>query len=188
MPEMDYDKLYLLQKDDSSLFSGEAVFSREEIASSGVGVGTGSLRLTYFTAGKTETISQVRLHTGSTAAGATPTICRIAVYLVDDATQNLTLVASTANDTTLFSVATNEYVKAFSAPFTKYKGNRYAIGVLVVTAFTLPNFCGQNSIPAAETSKAPRITGYSAQADIVASITDASLTAGASRIYFALLP
>ena len=188
MAEMNYDLLYLLQKDDSSLFSGEAVYSREQIVSSGVNVASGSLRMTYFTCGKTESISQVRLHTGSTAAGATPTICRIAVYLVDDATQNLTLVASTANDTTLFAAATTEYVKAFSAPFTKYKGNRYAIGVLVVTAAAVPNFCGQNSIPAAETGKPPRITAYSAQADIVGSITDASLTTGASRIYFALVP
>jgi hypothetical protein len=188
MPTMDYDRLALLQADDSSLFTGEAVYSREQIASSGVGVGSGSLRMTYFTCGKTETITQVRLHTGSTAAGATPTICRIAVYQVDETTGDLSLVASTANDTALFAAASTEYTKAFSAPFTKYKGTRYAIGVLVVTAFALPNFCGQNSIPSAETSKAPRITGYSAQSDIVASITDASLTAGASRIYFALLP
>lgn len=188
MPEMDYDKATRLQYDDSSLSVGESVYSRKNISSTGLSTASGSLRMAFFTAGRTETISQIRVISGGTAAGATPTLIRIGVYQVDDATQNLTLVASTPNDTALLAATNTVYTKSLSVPFVKYKGTRYAVGLVIVTAAATPTLVGNNGAPASEAFVAPHMAAYSAQTDLPATITDASLTSGASIIYFALLP
>jgi len=188
MPTMDYDKATRLQYDDSTLSVGESVYSRKAIQSTGLSTSSGSLRMTFFTAGKTETVTQVRMISGGTAAAATPTLVRVGIYQVDDATGDLTLVASTPNDTTLLAATNTVYTKALSAPFTKYKGTRYAVGLLVVTAVATPTMVGNNGAPASEVFQAPHMAAYSAQTDLPATITDASLTSGASIIYFVLLP
>lgn len=188
MATMDYDRASKYVFDDTLLSVGESNYSRKIISSSGVSLGSGSLRLSFFVAGRTEQVSQIKVRTGSTGAAATPTIVRLAVFQVDDATGDLTLVASTPNDLTLLVATDTAYTKALSAPFTKYKGTRYAVGVLVVTAFATPTVVGTNSVPASEAFMAPHMCAYSAQADIPSTITDASLTSGASNIYFVLLP
>jgi hypothetical protein len=185
MAEMDYS----LNRSNDVLDVGEAIYNRKDITSSAVTVASGSLRLAYFTAQRpNEFITQIRLYSGSTAAGATPTLVRIGVYEVNEVTGDLTLVASTANDTTLFAATNTSYTKALSASWLKEKGKRYAIGVLVVTAAAVPTFTGQNAIPAGEAAMSPRITAYTAQTDLPNTITAGSLTNGASRIYYVCLP
>lgn len=179
---------YSVDRTNDVLDVGEANYNRKDITSSGVSIASGSLRLSYFTANKQEMISQIRIITGGTAAAATPTLCRIGVYEVDEVTGNLTLIASTANDVNLFNATQTAFVKAFSQPFLKQRFVRYAVGVLVVSGVAVPTFNGQNAVPAAEAAMSPRITGYSAQTDLPSTVTAGEITNGASRIYFVLLP
>lgn len=182
----DYANLPKVAVGPNDLLVGESTIPRNAIASSSVTSGGSSLRLTYFTASKTENVSSVRVITGGTAAAATPTLCRIGIYAVGD-NGDLTLIASTPNDTTLFAAASTVYTKALSAPFVKYKGLRYAVGILVVSGVATPSFQGNNSVPASEAAIAPRMVGYSAQTDLPATITEASLSAGTNQFYVALI-
>lgn len=185
MATMDYS---LLGRADNTLDVGEAVYQRVDITSSAATLASGSLRLSYFTAKVQEMISQVRFYSGTTAAGATPTLVRVGIYQVDESTGDLTLVGSTPNDTTLLAATQTQYVKALSAPFLKERGRRYAVGILVVTAAAMPTLAGQTTTPASECAISPRTVAYTAQTDLPASISAGSLTNGSSRIYFVLLP
>lgn len=171
------------------LLVGEGTMSRNDISSAGIVTATQSLRLSFFTAKKSEMVSQVRMICGSTAAAATPTLIRIGVYQVDDITGDLTLIASTPNDTSLFAATSTAYTKALSAPFYKVKGTRYAVGILIVTAVATPTLLGISVITPSEAAVAPRMNGYSSpQNDLPATLTDASLAQGATNPYAVLLP
>jgi hypothetical protein len=93
-------------------------------------------------ADKTETISNITVYTGSTAAGATPTECAMGIFTIDPTTQNATLISSTVNDTTMFGSANTAYPKALQTSFTKVAGTYYWLAILVVSAATMPNFLG----------------------------------------------
>ncbi|HYH49649.1 MAG TPA: glycosyl hydrolase family 28-related protein [Acidimicrobiia bacterium] len=171
-----------------NLTSGEETYSRRWATQTTVSTGAGTLRLTYFTARKTETINSVRVYSGGTAAGATPTLARIGVYSVA-ANGDLTLVASTANDTTLFAGANTAYTKALSAPWSKVAGRRYAIGPLVVTGATAPTVVGYSAGNAAEAGIAPRVSGaVTGQTDLPASVAVGSVVSSGSTPYFAMVP
>lgn len=141
---------------------------------------TGTLALSYFTADKTETITTLTAYTGTTAAAATPTICRMGIYSVA-ANGNLTLVASTPNDTTLFAAASTSYPKALSVSLSKTAGQRYATGILVVSGTTMPSFHGiqlladtpMNSILMLAPAISGRATG---QTDLPGSLTAAGVS------------
>lgn len=173
----------------TALAAGECTIDRRHLYSVAVGVGASqSLRLTYFTAEVTETVTQVRIRTGGTAAGATPTLCRVGIYSVADS-GDLTLVGAIANDTTLFATGGTPYTRSLTATFTKYAGQRYAVGVLVVTAAALPTFLGQNALPSVEATVAPREGGsVSGQADLPSTVAVGSLSDNGSLIYTVVLP
>ena len=171
--------------DPDDLTTGESTLPRRIVFSSAVTGGNSVLRLTYFTAKKTETITQVRTITGTTA-GVTPTLCRIGIYSVAG-NGNLTLEASTANDTALWVAANTAYTKSLSASFTKTKGQRYAVALLVVGAATAPTFYG-NALSGSEMAFGPRLSGFSNQTDLVSSLTEASISASGSNHYVVLLP
>jgi hypothetical protein len=172
----------------NDLLVGEATMTRREITSSAAVSGTQSLRLTYFTAKKTELISQVNLTTGGTAAAATPTLCRIGIYSVAD-NGDLTLVASTVNDTTLFATATTLYTKALQVPFTKVRGQRYAVGVLIVSGVATPTFHGYAFTLGASVIIEPKLSAIvNTQADLPSSVANGSLAASSQAIYTTLLP
>ena len=167
--------------------TGEATMPRYGVSTSGTSLSaSGSLCLTYFTARRTETVTQVWTHTGNTAAAATPTLCRIGVYTVDG-TGAGTLVASTANDTTLFAAAFGAYTRSFSASFSKTAGQLYAVGILVVTAAAIPTFYS-SQMASAMAGIAPRLAGrVASQADLPASFTGASVLSH-NPIYSELRP
>ena len=189
MPTFDYSNLPKLGRgEDSALSVGESSFSRMDITSSAATATSGNMRLSFFTALKNETITSVRAVTGTTAAAATPTLCRFGVYQVDEATGDLTLIASTPNDTTLFSSTTTAYTKDLSEPFVKYKGIRYAVAVLVVSAVATPTFQGNNSVPSVESFVSPIMCATrSGQADLPATVAAADLNSVSSNLYFALV-
>lgn len=167
------------QSGQDMLVTGEMAPARELVTSGVAGGTTGTFSLLYFTARKTETINTVTVWTGSTGAAATPTLIRFGIYSIA-ADGGGTLVAATVNDTTLLAAANTEYSKALAAPFSKVAGRRYAIGTLVVSATTMPNFQGQNAsgttASTAFLSLPPRQSGrLTGQADLPSTFTDASL-------------
>lgn len=169
---------------------GEETIARDLASSSTIAVASGELRLTYFTARKTEPSTQVRVPTGGTAAAATPTLCRIGLYTVA-ANGNGTLVAAIANDTALFAATFTAYTRTWASPVAKVAGRRYAVGILVVTAAATPTFAGVNAAGsvASEATVVPRLSGtLTGQTDLPASFTDAGLSTGARRYYAAILP
>jgi hypothetical protein len=142
-----------------------------------VATGSGTIRLAYFTAPWNYVTGTVRICAGGTAA-ATVTLSRIGLYLVDDATAALTLVASTTNDPTLFATANTMFTKAWTVPYTFIGGRRYAVGTITV-ATTAPTLQGRQpgGAFAAEFALAPRLaSALSGQSDLVTPIAAASLT------------
>lgn len=167
---------------------GQETLPRHIVAGTNVATPpSGRILLAYFTARKTETIAQLSATT-VTAAGITPTLCKMGCYSVA-ANGDLTLVGATANDITLFAAASTSYARATTASFGVTLGQRYAFGVVVVSAAAMPNFNGINQINSTEAARAPRLAAaLSGQADLPASITDASLSALNGMIYGVLLP
>lgn len=177
-----------IREDTDVLTLGESTMHRRQVSSTSVVTGTGSLRLAYFTAKKTEMVTQLRIITGGTAAAATPTLCRVGWYSVA-ANGNLTLVGAIANDTTLFANTITAYTRSLVAPFLKVAGQRYAVGPLVVTGAAAPTMLGHNALTTAEAGMAPKLGGLVAgQADLPASVVAASVSDGAHMPYVVLLP
>lgn len=175
----------------AQLTTGEAVFDRSLATTLGVSTVTQRMLLTYFVARKTETTTQVRVYSGSTAAAATPTLCRVGLYSVDSY-GNLALVAATANDTALFASTNTAYTRSWSTPIQKTAGSTYAVGILQVSGGATATFLGANhggSVIAAEAFLAPTFcANLSSQSDLPASVAVASLGSYTARAYSALLP
>ena len=173
--------------DPNALTVGESTISRSAMSSLALVMGAaGSLTLTYFTATKSETITQVRFITGTVGAAAA-TLTRIGFYSI--ATNgNGTLVASTANDTTMLVAAFTRYTRSLSASYAKVAGQRYALGVLVVGATTMPTLPGVSS-DSIENNTAPavsnRITGLS---DLPSTFLSATPGTAGTRFYAVVLP
>jgi hypothetical protein len=169
------------------LTTGQETFDRIGIVSNTIAMTSGVVKLTYFTARKTETVTTLRTYAGAVAAGATPTICRMGLYSIDGS-GNLTLIASTPNDTSLWSAINTQYAKALSASVGVVAGTRYAFGSICVTAATVPQVAG--GLPNLMMSDvAPRISAQlTGQTDLPSSITSASLNRLAQRVYGELIP
>lgn len=176
--------------DPNALTVGESSIPRQLATSSVITMTSQLLRLSYFTAQKTETITTLRVTTGGTGAGATPTLVRLGVYSVDPSTGDLTLIASTANDTTLLATPAGSNSKALSASWAKVAGLRYAVGLLVVTGATAPTIAANASaLASTEIASAPKLAcAVASQADLPASLASASQTASSSAPYVAMIP
>lgn len=174
------------------LTSGESTFPRLGLNTTTNLLTSQALTLCYFTARKTETITQIRVPTGSGAA-ATVTSAFLAVYSEDPTTSNLTQAASAANDTALFAASGTEYTKTFTASFTKTAGTRYAVAVLV-NATTTPSFLGihpnNTAVVGTVMGRSPRVAGQvTGQTSLPATVTAGSITSPAPRVFYAeLLP
>lgn len=136
------------------LTSGEETMLRD-LAVATNSPGSGTMRLTYFRARKTETITQAVVSVGA-VAGAGLTLARLGVYAVA-ANGDLTLVASTPNDATMFGSTNVLVTKAFSASWRKVAGRVYAFGVLCVGT-TAPTLYGSQPT-SLMVGYAPRIAG-----------------------------
>jgi len=148
--------------------NGEEVLPRLNVTGAQAPASSGTLQLTYFTARKTETINNVRMLTDGTAATGT-TLARMGVYSVAG-NGNLTLVAATASDATLFSGTYSPNLRALTTPFSKVKGTRYAVGVLLVGT-GMPTITA-TTCAGADAGLAPRLCGLvPGQADLPANIT-----------------
>ncbi len=154
-----------------------------------LGAASGNLRLAYFTAPRAEVWTQVGWVGGTVAAAATPSLVRWGLYTVAS-NGDLTLVASTPNDTALFAVASAVGAKSFSVAYAAVAGQRYAIGVLVVSGVAIPSIQGVSLNQATvQASLSPRITGViPAQADLPLSALAGTVNASNAAFGAQILP
>jgi hypothetical protein len=89
----------------------------------------------------TDSIGAADWTTTATAATATPTVCQLAIFS-EDGSGNLTQIAIITNDTTLWAGGSVGYTRSWVTPWSKVAGVRYALGLLVVSAVTLPTLYG----------------------------------------------
>lgn len=120
---------------------GEIVPWRHRLVSNTIGSLAGVVHLQYFQASRTETITTLTTFTGTTAAAATPTLCRMGTYTVAD-NGDLNLAAATANKPALWSTANATCPDTLITPWNKTAGLWYATALLCVTAAAAPNFHG----------------------------------------------
>jgi hypothetical protein len=172
------------------LSNGEETIGRKSVAGS-CSMASGTMRLAYFTARKSETINNIYCATSGTAAGATPTLCQMALYSVAS-NGNLTLVANCASDTTLFAAATTVYSRALTSSYAKVAGQRYAFGILVVTSAAAPTIVGNNSsAPPAlfGSSGSPRVSGnVTGLSSLPSTITSGTVADTANILYGVVTP
>lgn len=113
----------------------------------------GTVFFTCFTPSASLTVSQLSVATGSGAAMSGATLVRLGLYVFNDSTATATLVAQTANDTSIFASSNTLYTRSFSATggypatYALQAGQRYAIGIIVVTYNTGngPTVAGANT-------------------------------------------
>ncbi len=170
------------------LTSGEATFDRRFMDATTAAT-SGDVTLSYFVASKSETITQLAMYSAGTASSGA-SLVRYGVYTV--ATNgDLALVASTANDVTIFSAANARYLKSLSGSWAKTAGTRYAVGYIVVAGTTVPTVYGSTAGPTIlDTAWAvePRISGTrTGQSDLPASVTAANVTANRRGPYVEML-
>lgn len=169
------------------LTTGEGTLARRAVTDTVATLFTGTIWLTYFTARKTEAVTQVRTCSGSTAASEA-TLCRIGVYEVDNLGK-LTLIASTANDTSLWSATSTTYASPFTSSFLKRRGITYAVGALVVEAGTAPDLLGQAQMLQDEASQPPRLCGaINDQTDLPTEVAPEAVGFSMIQVYAALVP
>jgi hypothetical protein len=171
---------------------GEASISRKA-AIANLSYGTsGTMLLTYRKATKTETITKLSMSCG-TAAGATPTLVKMGVYSVDNTTGDLTLVASTASDTSVFSAANTSYEVTLASPWSKTAGTTYAYALLITTANTLPTVAGHSHTSSTAINSilalSPRISGaVAAQTDLPSSVLSADVATSNRALWTHAIP
>lgn len=143
----------------------------------------GSVNLSYFTADRNMTVSSITMRTGGTAAAATPTLIRMGIYS-EALTQDLTLIASTPNDTTLFATASTMYTKALSATVDLTIGSRYAAAMLIITGATAPTIAAGQTV---EPGILPRLmASVPTQTDLPSTVAPASLSTSGGFLYYRL--
>lgn len=175
---------------------GELNMPRTMIATNAVTATSGSILLTPFIASRSEPITKMRVRVGATIAGTVTTI-KLGVYEIDQ-NSNLTLVAVTANTTTMCATANaTGTLTSLTATWQKKYGHLYATGFIFVgtTAPTLWGGAGQvftstttvTPFDLAPLTGALRRTG---QTDLVAAITKANLAilTATQSLYVEMLP
>ncbi len=177
-----------LPSGENELETGESTIPRGQ-ATGSVTQTSELLRLAFFTAKKTQAIKHLRLSCAATEAGATPTLVQIGVYSVSESGE-LTLIASTANNTALLATKNTLYTQELTGTWNKVAGQRYAIGLLVVTTKTAPTIPGiVSTLSSTELGTAPRLCCAQASVtELPNTIAAGSLTNSTSIPYFVATP
>jgi hypothetical protein len=117
---------------------------------------SGTVYFTFFSPLWTTTISSVTAISAGTASTGT-SLVRFGLYSLSGGTA--TLVASTANDTTVFSSTNTASTRNLDTSYQLVAGNRYALAVLVVGSTPGTVYTAFNNPPAALSALEPRLTG-----------------------------
>lgn len=157
--------------DSESLTTGESTRDRTAPTSSSQPT-SGTVYLSYFTARKSATVTTAAVFVEGTA-GSGLTAAQLGLYSVDGS-GNLTLVASSASDTTGWSSTFTKVTKTLQASYATVRGQRYAFAV-VIAGTTTPALVS-NSGSATVNAQPPRMTGVlTGQSALPASITSGSV-------------
>jgi len=133
---------------------------------------SGNVHWTYFTPASSFTASQISIT--NIVQAYSPTLIRLGLYTADSA-GGVTLVARTANDTTVFSTTSTYWTRSFAtaggypATYAVTAGSRYALAFCITASSmpTIPAFSG-HSLYLWQT---PRITAYiTGQSDLPSSV------------------
>lgn len=176
----------------SEMEDGDMETMSRELVSSNVSLTTQTLRMAYFRARRNKRVTAARTIC-TTGAVATPTVCGVMLFSINESTGDATCIAVTANTTTLWATTGTSYTPAFSAPVDIVRGGLYAVGVLSVTAQTAGAICAAatTSLTASEISKKPKLAGsvaaQSALPALGAVIATASIAPSGGRFYAALV-
>ncbi len=190
-----YDKSVAVETQFNAnyLTTGQESFHRDNIGNtSAVAPASGHMRLAYFTGRKTETITQVRMWSGATAAGLTPTLCRIGLYSIA-ANGDGTLVAAVDNDITLFATINTSYTRSWASSYGMVIGTRYAVGALVISVAAMPTYYGSalgaGAANGAEAALSVKLASVqSGLSDLPSSFTNAQAVGSGQRPYVVVLP
>lgn len=130
---------------------------------------SGTVYWTFFTPLFTDTVSSVSVASAGTATvGAT--LIKSGIYSFNETTA--TLLASTANDTTIFGTRNTVYTRALDTNVTLEAGVRYGFAVMVVATSPGTGFLAFGYPPAALNALPPIMRGYlDGQSDLPASAT-----------------
>lgn len=182
------DRALLDQIAGGKLASGETVFPRED-PTAALTQSSQTMRFTFFTAQKTEPITQIRMWVGNTAASG-GTLARIGIYTVD-AVGDITLLVATTNHASLWNSANVAHTEALASTWNKIAGTRYAVGDLFVGT-TAPNWVGKtwaSGVNAALLSELPRVAAaLTGQSDLPTGATQAGLADSGYQIQHKLVP
>jgi hypothetical protein len=167
-----------------SLDDGQMVIPRL-IANGSVSMTSGTVVLTSFVGDKSEPITKISASTWSTAAGATPTLCKMGVYSIA-ANGDATLVASCANDTTLFNGTFGWFQRNLTSTWNKVEGQRYAAATLVVSGATMPTMHGISNLQGTDIAFLPFLSmSRTGQTDLPASILFSAMVSYGGAIQYA---
>lgn len=139
---------------------------------------SGDVAFTYFTPPETVTVSQFSMASaGVQSAGLTQG--RMGLYTVSGT--DLTLVARSASDTSLFNATFTIYTRQFDttggypASYTLNAGERYVFAIILVGS-TMPNIYTNGNTAGSVTALSPRLASrLASQTDLPASVAGASL-------------
>jgi hypothetical protein len=142
--------------------------------------------MTFFTPFASATVTQMTA--GNSVAGTAITLARFGLYTVD-ASGAATLVARTANDTTIFASTATTYTRSFStaggypASYLLSAGSRYAAAFILVMTSGSPTIIASNTQFAA-VSLSPRVGGrVDSQSDLPTSVASGGYSATAQTTY-----
>ena len=142
--------------------SANAVDTAPRMNSQNATMASGQCYFTFFTPSTNLTVSNITVATAGTAATSL-TYAALGLYTFDGTTA--TLVARTASDTSLYGSTFTNYTRSFDttggfpASYTLVAGQRYGLGLLVVTAGTAPAiYLSSGFIPNNLSTLDPRMT------------------------------
>lgn len=163
--------------------NAEAVMPRYAVNANVVSADSGVVLLSYFTARSATPRANVRVFSGTVAAAATPTLVRMGIYGVA-ADGALTLLHSTANDTTVFAAPLTAYTRALTTTWTPVPGARYAFATLVVSSVATPTLYGAINSIAYFTAAEPHLSRtVPGQTNLPAAIGAGSTSPGGQSHY-----
>ena len=149
---------------------------------------SGVVYFSYFRVPAAFTAANIKMYSGSTAAGATPTLVKFGLYSVA-ANGDLTRIAQTASDTAIFASGSTAYTRALAASVALAPGTTYASALLITTGAALPTVLSASAVTLGSTGAAlavaPRLSSsFAAQTDLADTVAAGSL-ANATQRYFA---
>lgn len=126
-----------------------------------VAITSGTLYLSYLEASGSDEVNQLQFVVGDTAAGATPSLVKFALFVVES-DGSLTRVAVGSSAEILGDPATAQSMQVTALDLVS--GSRYALGLLVITNAATPTMVGvqsvlPSSIVASEPALAHVVTG-----------------------------